>query len=191
MDDVVLGTVARLDPVKNQLMMLEAFALVKSRHPNARLVIVGDGSERKALEAKAAALNIASSVIFTGFSEAPGSYLAAMDLFLLSSDTEGTSITLLEAMSLGLPVVATATGGTPEIVDHDVSGLLTPIGDADAFATGIETLLQNPDQLKAKGEAGLVRFQKNYSVETMAGQYLAVYDQLAEASSSLKKVYRV
>jgi glycosyltransferase involved in cell wall biosynthesis len=191
MDDVVLGTVARLDPVKNQLMMLEAFALVKSRHPNARIVIVGDGSERKALEAKAVALNIAGSVIFTGFSEAPGPYLAAMDLFLLSSDTEGTSITLLEAMSLGLPVVATATGGTPEIVDHDVTGLLTPIGDADAFATGIETLLQNPDWLKAKGEAGLVRFQKNYSIESMAGQYIAGYDQLVEGSRSLKKVYRV
>jgi glycosyltransferase involved in cell wall biosynthesis len=130
-------------------------------------------------------------VIFTGFSEAPGPYLAAMDLFLLSSDTEGTSITLLEAMSLGLPVVATATGGTPEIVDHDVTGLLTPIGDADAFATGIETLLQNPDWLKAKGEACLVRFQKNYSIESMAGQYIAGYDQLVEGSRSLKKVYRV
>lgn len=191
MDEVVLGTVARLDPVKNQAMMLDAFAQARGRHPGIKLIIVGDGTEREALEARAAALKITGSVIFTGFSDEPVRYLALMDLFLLSSDTEGTSITLLEAMSLGVPVVATATGGTPEIVDHNVTGSLTPIGDADAFATAIETLLQNPDQLKVKGEAGSAKFQKNYSIESMAGQYLASYDQLVEGSRSLKKVYRV
>jgi glycosyltransferase involved in cell wall biosynthesis len=190
-DDFILGTVARLDPVKNQSMMLGAFAQVRARHSGIKLIIVGDGTEREALEDKAAALKITSSVIFIGFSDEPRHYLALMDLFLLSSDTEGTSITLLEAMSLGLPVVATATGGTPEIVDHDITGLLTPIGDADAFATAIETLLRNPDQLKAKGEAGLVKFQKNYSIESMAGQYLAGYDQLFEGARSREQVYRV
>lgn len=190
-DDFVMGTVARLDPVKNQAMMLEAFAQVHCRHPDTTLVIVGDGTEREALEAKAAALNITGSVIFTGFSDKPGRYLALMDLFLLSSDTEGTSITLLEAMSLGLPVVATEAGGTPEIVDHDVTGLLTPIGDPGAFATAIETLLQNADPLKVKGEAGSAKFQKNYSIESMAGRYLVGYDQLVGGARSLKRVYRV
>lgn len=174
-DLFVMGTVARLDPVKNQSMMLEAFARVHQRHPDTRLVMVGDGPEREALEQKALALGIKNVVIFTGFSTTPGLYLALMDLFLLSSDTEGTSMTLLEAMSLGLPVVATGAGGTPEIVEHDVTGLLTPVGDCDAFAGSIENLLANPDQIEEKGQAGRAKFVQQYSVESMAVEYMDRY----------------
>ncbi|MFC4258506.1 glycosyltransferase family 4 protein [Marinobacter lacisalsi] len=174
-DLFVLGTVARLDPVKNQAMMLEAFAKVNRRHPDTRLVIVGDGPERESLEQKASALGIKDVVIFTGFSTTPGLYLALMDLFLLSSDTEGTSMTLLEAMSLGLPVVATGAGGTPEIVEHGVTGLLTPVGDRDAFAGSIEILLANPDQIEEKGQAGRAKFVQQYSVESMAVEYMDRY----------------
>jgi glycosyltransferase involved in cell wall biosynthesis len=177
-DVFVMGTVARLDPVKNQAMMLEAFARVHGQHPKTRLVIVGDGPERQKLEDKAATLGVAESVIFTGFSETPALYLALMDLFLLSSDSEGTSMTLLEAMSLGLPVVATSAGGTPEIVDHGVTGMLAPVGDCHAFASGIEALLSNPEQLEAQGAAGRVKFEKHYSVGSMARQYLECYARL-------------
>ncbi len=177
-DHFVMGTVARLDPVKNQAMMLEAFAQVHRQHPQTRLVMVGDGPERKGLEQKASTLGVKDQVIFTGFSRTPALYLALMDLFLLSSDTEGTSMTLLEAMSLGLPIVATKAGGTPEIVDNGVTGVLAPIGDCNAFASGIEAFLTSPDQLRAQGETGREKFSKYYSVESMAGQYLACYDRI-------------
>ena len=171
----LMGTVARLDPVKNQAMMLEAFAKVHQKHPDTRLLLVGDGPEREALEQSASVLGINDVVIFTGFTNTPAHYLALMDLFLLSSDTEGTSMTLLEAMSLGLPVVATKAGGTPEIVDHDVTGLLTPVGDRDAFADGIEALLANPDQLRERGINGRAKFVQKYSAESMAIAYLGRY----------------
>jgi len=180
----VMGTVARLDPVKNQAMMLEAFAKVNRQRPETRLIIVGDGPERAALEQKTSVLGIKNVVIFTGFSPEPARYLALMDLFLLSSDTEGTSMTLLEAMSLGLPVVATQAGGTPEIVDHDVTGLLSPVGNGGAFADSINALLADSDQLKQKGLAGRHKFVQNYSVESMAARYIECYDSALGTSPS-------
>lgn len=183
-DVFVMGTVARLDPVKNQIMMLEAFARVHRVHPKTRLIIVGDGPERQKLEARAAKLGVKQAVIFTGFSAKPGLYLALMDLFLLSSDSEGTSMTLLEAMSLGLPVVATEAGGTPEIVDHDVTGMLTPVGDCEAFASAIEAFLRDPEKLKVQGAAGRVKFEKHYSVGSMARQYLECYARVLGRSAS-------
>ena len=91
-------------------------------------------------------------------------------------------MTLLEAMSLGLPVVATEAGGTPEIVEHGITGVLTPVGDGDAFAGGIEALLANPEQRKEKGLAGRERFIQNYSVESMADRYIECYDSILGTS---------
>ena len=107
---------------------------------------------------------MSQQVIFTGFATEPAPYLALMNLFLLSSDTEGTSMTLLEAMSLGLPVVATEAGGTPEIVEHGVTGLLTPVGDEGAFSLAIKDVLMNEHKAREMGASGLASFQARYSV---------------------------
>lgn len=181
-DLFIMGTVARLDPVKNQAMMLSAFARVHGQFPNTRLLIVGDGPERESLEKQASTLGIAKQVQFTGFTDTPGLYLSLMNLFLLSSNTEGTSMTLLEAMSVGLPIVATRAGGTPEIVEHGVTGLLTPVGDESAFARAITDQLSNADQLRIMGEAGFKRFSKYYSIESMAGEYIKRYNQALNPS---------
>src|SRR5690554_2911354 len=123
-DAFVVGTVSRLDPVKNQAVMLQAFKLFLDRSPQAWLLMVGDGPDREKLVKLAHDLRIASRVTFTGFIQSPVNHLAMMEVFLLSSHTEGTSMTLLEAMSLGIPAVATNVGGTPEIVADEETGFL-------------------------------------------------------------------
>jgi glycosyltransferase involved in cell wall biosynthesis len=124
-DTFVVISVARLDPVKDLATLLDAFALVRRRVPHSRLLIVGDGPDRATLAANAACLDLADSVTFIGYRSDVQSLLPSADLYVNSSITEGISITILEAMAAGLPVVATAVGGTPEVVDR-TTGLLVP-----------------------------------------------------------------
>lgn len=174
-DTVVLGTVARLDPVKNQQMMLQAFALVCKEVPDILLLLVGDGPSRQMLEQEAVRLGISSLVRFTGFQTHVADYLALMDIYLLSSHTEGTSMTLLEAMNLQRPCVATAVGGNPEIVADQQTGLLSPDDDATAFATNIRCLLNDATKKIAMGQAGKQRFDASFSVTQMAAAYRKIY----------------
>ncbi|HAT41967.1 MAG TPA: glycosyltransferase [Rheinheimera sp.] len=172
---LVLGTVARLDPVKNQSMMLRAFANVVAEYPDARLIIVGDGPSRQQLEALAKELAIHHRIVFTGFRTNVADYLALIQIYLLSSHTEGTSMTLLEAMHLGLPCVATAVGGNPEIVLHGQTGLLSPDDDAETFARCIKRLLASVAESQQFGRNGMARFNEFFSVEQMVMQYRSLY----------------
>ena len=174
----VVGTVARLDPVKNQLMMLQAFALVLQQQPNVLLLLVGDGPSRQQLETEVDRLQIRPQVRFTGFQQHVADYLALMDIYLLSSHTEGTSMTLLEAMHLGLPCVATAVGGNPEIVADGSSGLLSPDNDTAAFAAHILQLINNTEHRLQMGKVGKQRFEQLFSVEKMALAYQKVYQKV-------------
>jgi glycosyltransferase involved in cell wall biosynthesis len=172
---LILGTVARLDPVKNQAMMLRAFALVAAKFPHARLLIVGDGPSRQALESLVRELGLQQMVWFTGFKTNVADYLALMHIYLLSSHTEGTSMTLLEAMHLGLSCIATAVGGNPEIVVDEQTGLLSPDDDAEAFALNIIRLLEC-NQLRLNcGRNGTVRFSEYFSVAQMVSHYTSIY----------------
>ena len=119
----VLGTIARFDPIKNQTMMLRAFQEVLRSHPDTVLVMVGDGVMRDTLECLVNELGIFDNVIFTGYIAKPAIYLAMMDIFLLSSLSEGTSMTLLEAMSLGKPCVVTMPVGTQKLSKMAKTGL--------------------------------------------------------------------
>ncbi|WP_336366663.1 glycosyltransferase [Marinobacter sp. C2H3] len=172
---LVFGTVSRLDPVKNQRMMLEAFAHLFHQRPEAWLLMVGDGPDRAMLESSTDELGIRGRVVFTGFITQPAAHLNAMDVFLLSSHTEGTSMTLLEAMSLGLPSVVTGVGGNPEIVVNDATGLVTPPDDGLAFAAAMVRLADSPDLRARFGAAGKQRFETRFSVDTMAAAYAMVY----------------
>jgi glycosyltransferase involved in cell wall biosynthesis len=174
-ESVVLGTVARLDPVKNQQMMLQSFAIVSRQFPHLLLLLVGDGPSRTALEHEVARLGIDTQVRFTGFQTHVADYLALMDIYLLSSHTEGTSMTLLEAMHLQLPCVATAVGGNPEVVANNESGLLSPDNDPAAFASNIQTLLENTSLKITMGQAGKRRFEALFSVGQMVASYSRIY----------------
>lgn len=174
-DQYVVGTVARLDPVKNQPMMMNAFKLFLQHKPNAVLLMVGDGPDRDKLEALAKTLSIEEQVIFTGFISKPVHHLALMDLFLLSSHTEGTSMTLLEAMSLGIPTVATAVGGNPEIVEEGKTGFLTPADDAQGFCDGMVKIASNPELAEAMSKCSQQRFESQFSVAQMSKCYVELY----------------
>lgn len=179
-EELLFGTVSRLDSVKNQRMMIRAFAKFREESGPAKLLIVGDGPERSSLELLVAELGLSGSVRFTGFITRPEHHLACLDVFLLSSYTEGTSMTLLEAMSLGIPQIATRVGGNPEIIEDGVTGLLTVSDDVNAFANAMKRLHQQPDMRTRMGVASISRFQQSFTVNAMVNSYLKVYRAIAK-----------
>jgi glycosyltransferase involved in cell wall biosynthesis len=163
----VLGTIARLDPIKNHKMMFEAFKLVLEKHSNTVLILVGDGEERQNLEALAKTLTITDKVIFTGYIDKPQAYLNCMDIFLLSSLSEGTSMTLLEAMSLSKPCVVTDAGGNAEIIRHNENGLVTENNNTVAFSDAIATVLDNQTVARNMRSKAFEIFNQKFLAATM------------------------
>ncbi len=174
-EHMILGTIARFDPIKNHTMMLKAFSLVLEEQPNAILIIVGDGEERTNIETCINQLNIAKSVILTGYQTNPHNYLALMDIYLLSSLSEGTSMTLLEAMSLSKPCVVTNAGGNPEIVINNQNGFVTANDDVIEFKQGILKTIKAYEINNALSYSSLNIFNSNYSAEKMNEQYTKEY----------------
>jgi len=171
----VVGTVSRLDPVKNQQMMLKAFKEFLDKCPDSYLLMVGDGPDKSELVELAERLHIANRTLFTGFIKAPVHHLAAMDVFLLSSHTEGTSMTLLEAMSLGVPAVATRVGGNPEIIEDSVTGILTEPNEVASFSGAMARMSQNRIDREKLAEAGMLRFREKFSGPVMVKKYSSSY----------------
>jgi L-malate glycosyltransferase len=170
--------VARFHSVKDHDTAVRAFALVTEKISNARLCLIGDGEQRQALEAMSAELAIHDHVLFTGVRADVTDLLPAADLFVLSSLSEGISVTLLEAMAVGLPIVATEVGGNPEVVEHDVTGLLSPRSDFRALAENLTALLQDSARRKAFGDAGRARLLERFTQERMHRGYINLYAKL-------------
>lgn len=175
-----VGVVARLAAVKDHATLLRAFAIVRKERPDAHLTLVGDGPERAALEARAMALDLAGSVHFLGERRDIAAVLPAFDVFALSSTSEGISLTLLEAASAGLPIVATRVGGNPEVVVDGETGCLVSPRDPAAFAVALGALARRPDRA-ALGLAGRVRVERWFSVERMAHAYQDLYAEVLHA----------
>jgi glycosyltransferase involved in cell wall biosynthesis len=172
---IVLGTIARFDPIKNHPMMINAFKLVLEQFPDCRLLLVGDGDERENLERIVKELHLFDKVIFAGYISEPQHYLNAMDIFLLSSLSEGASMTLLEAMSLSKPCVVTDAGGNAEIINHNENGLVTPNKSADLFSKAIISLLNNPLMKIAMSEKANCRFKGIFKKNAMCKSYQSNY----------------
>jgi len=160
----VVITTSRLHPTKGHEYLLEAFASVAERFPNARLVIAGDGAKRGSLEAKATHLLGAGRVLFTGFRRDVTPLLAASDLFVLPSLLEGMPHSLLEAMAAGLPVVATSVCGIPEVVEHGRNGLLVPPRDAVALASAICRILGEPELADRLAKEARATIEQKFAV---------------------------
>jgi sugar transferase (PEP-CTERM/EpsH1 system associated) len=177
-----LGTIGRLDPVKNQEALLEAFARLRQRHAGLRLVIVGDGPLRGHLQSRAQSLGVAGDVTFTGSRTDTPELLRSLDVFVLPSVNEGISNTILEAMACGVPVVASSVGGNPELVVDGVCGSLYDPADPQALQQAILPYLGDPALRERQGRAARERVVQNFSLDSMVGRYLALYDELLAAS---------
>jgi glycosyltransferase involved in cell wall biosynthesis len=173
-DGYVIGTVARLAPIKGHAYLLEAAPAILKGCPTARFVFVGDGETRPALEEQARGLGVTDRVVFSGYREDVASLLAGMDLVVLPSLNEGMGRVLVMAMALGKPIVATSVGGVPELLADGAAGRLVPPGDSAALAEAICTLLRDPRQAQALAEAGRRR-AVHYSAQGMVESLAQVY----------------
>lgn len=172
----VVGSVGRLAWEKNYEMLVRAFAALAREAPEARLVLVGDGPYEPRIRAAAAAIGLEKRCILAGKRDNVAEWLDTFDVFSLSSLTEGTSITLLEAGASGLPAVVTAVGGNAEIVEDSVTGRVVPSGDEAALGRALIELHDDPVRRRAMGAAARERIVERYSVGRMVKEYLAVYE---------------
>ncbi len=173
--ELVVGTVGRLAAVKNQGLLIDSARDVSSiAGRRIVLVIVGDGPEKSRLAARAQGGPPGLRVVLPGAGRAE-EWMPAFDIFVLSSDSEGLPIALLEAMACGLPAVVTGVGAMPEVVERGRSGIVVPPGDREALAQAIGTLGSDASPREALGAAARRRVQERYSAETMARAYEALY----------------
>jgi glycosyltransferase involved in cell wall biosynthesis len=173
-DAFVVGTVGRLDPVKNLAIVAQAHAELIARHPHLRTVIVGDGPERAVLQSRANDLGVGDSIVFAGYRQDVRFLMSAFDLYVNSSAYEGVSLTILEAMASALPVIATPAGGNPEVVIDQETGLLVPARPR-AFAEAISRLMHDDFRRHTMGEAGRFRVKRHFSIARMVEEYAALY----------------
>jgi glycosyltransferase involved in cell wall biosynthesis len=175
----IAGNVAALVPHKGQRHLIEAARVVLPQVPDARFVIAGEGELRPALERQIKDHHLEKHVLLAGFRPDVLSLHKAFDIFVMSSVTEGLGTSLLDAMAAGKPIVATDTGGIPEVVIHGETGILVPPRDHDAMAQAIVTLLKNDELRRTMGEAGRARARKMFSAERMVQDTLRVYQRVA------------
>lgn len=173
-------TVGRLAPVKNHTLLLEAVADLR-RETAIQLDILGDGPERAALEKLAQSLGIAAHVRFLGFRNDVRAYLAHADAFVITSDYEGISIAILEAMRAGLPVVATDVGGIRETVIDGETGIVVPPRARRELINALRALATDTARRKALGEAAYAFFARDFSLAHMVGRYRDLYTRLLAA----------
>jgi glycosyltransferase involved in cell wall biosynthesis len=174
-EQVAVGVVGHLSPVKGHADFLRAAALVAAEAPAARFYVVGDGPLRPSLEALAASLGVAEKVVFTGASADVARVLAALDVVVLPSHSEGMSNALLEAMAMARPVVATAVGGNTDVVRDRVTGRLVPPHDPPALAAALRDLLASPAARTALGRAARLHVTDQLSLPRMVKRYEDLY----------------
>ncbi len=177
-DTPLVMQVARFHPVKDHRTAVKAFVRVIEQAPTARLCLIGDGDERQAIETLSAELGIHHHVEFLGVRDDVAQLLPAADVFMLSSQSEGLSVTLLEAMAAGLPIAATDVGGNGEVVEHGVTGLLSPRGDDRALSSNLLELLQDPAKRRAMGLAGREKLLAEFTQDRMHRGYTGLYERM-------------
>lgn len=179
-DGILVGTVGRMAAVKDQLTLARAFLRVLEVEPGLRarlrLVMIGDGPLR------GEAIELLRAHGAEGLAWLPGDrtdipdIIRALDIFVLPSLGEGISNTILEAMSSGLPVIATRVGGNPELVQEGHTGILVPPAQPEAMGAAILDYIQNPERMREHGQAGRARVEREFSISRMVEAYMAVYD---------------
>jgi glycosyltransferase involved in cell wall biosynthesis len=187
LDVPLLASVSRLFSWKGQRELLQAFALAHAERPDTKLVVVGDdvsgqdGAYLRELKELAVKLRIADAVIFTGGRSDIPRVMAACDVFTLPSFEEPFGLVFLEAMAMARPVIAIDNGGTPEVVEHGRSGLLSPPWDVPALAANISALLRDPERRARLGSYGRQRVLEYFNAERMAQDAARAYEAVLSA----------
>jgi glycosyltransferase involved in cell wall biosynthesis len=172
-DAWAVGSVGRLAPEKNYPLLVRAAAPLLG--PHARLLLVGDGREAEAIRAEIAARGVGAFTAMAGARHDIPRCLAALDAFALSSRMEGLPLCALEAMAAGLPVIATAVGGLPTLIEDGVTGFLVPSDDEQALGRALAALRDDPARARAVGERGRAHVRRLYAHDAMVRRYLALY----------------
>jgi len=179
---ITLGTVGRLDPVKNQMALVRGFHGILERHPELRerlrLIIVGGGPMWSELTTEVRQLGMEREVWLPGVRSDVADMMRAMDLFVLPSTNEGISNTVLEAMASALPVVAARVGGNPELIDPDRTGVLYDAADPSALASAVAAYVGSRTLRDEHGKAARERVLASFSIESMVDRYAEFYDRM-------------
>jgi glycosyltransferase involved in cell wall biosynthesis len=174
----LIGNVGRLNWTKDQMGLIRAFRQIHNQHPHAALLLIGDGELRTDLEAFAEQESVRGAVHFLGDRNDVRDLLQGLDLFVLSSASEGYSMALLEACAVALPIIATDVGGNGEIIQSGQTGQLVPAGDPDALAEAMLLLLREPHRASSYGRAARDWVEQHGSLEAMADRYERLYQAM-------------
>lgn len=177
-EKVTVVTVTRLHPEKNPSDFIRAASIVKRKHGNVQFLVVGDGRLMGELKSMSSELGISDDVIFAGEREDVPGLLKASDIFVLTSLWEGLPVSVLEAMASSLPVVATDVGGTREVIDNGVTGILVPRENPEELAAAIGTLIENPERRKQMGFRGRERVEEYFTLKGMIENIEGLYEHL-------------
>ena len=181
-DAPVIGVVCELRAQKGLEVLFAAAAQVRQELPELRVLVAGDGPEREGLEEEARRLDLDGTVRLLGIRRDVPALLDALDVAVLSSDYEGSPLSVMEYMAAGKPVVSTRVGGVPELVEDGVHGLLVEPRDPDALAAAIGRLLHDPAEARRLGEQGRERQQRELSLDAMVRKIEDLYEELWLAS---------
>ena len=179
-DALTVGSVGRLVPIKNYPCLIRACAKLKNRFPNMHLLLVGDGPERQRLERLISDLDMKKRVTILGVRNDIARILPFMDIFVLPSLTEGTSISLLEAQAAGLPAVVTNVGGNPHVVKDGINGLLVDVNNIEQLTCALDQLFDSSSKRNEIGEAAYVRVRDDYDILVMTSKYSQLYQRLLQ-----------
>jgi len=174
-EDIVLLHIGRFELQKNHSLLIEAFAQVVKEYPTMRLWLVGDGPLRPKIERIVKEKGLEEKVLFLGIRSDVPKLLADSDIFILSSDWEGVPLTILEAMAAGKPVIATAVGGIPELIEDGVTGILVPPRNPEALTKGILCLAKDSDLRQYMGNVGQKRALERFDISKTAREYENLY----------------
>ena len=172
---LIFGTISRLDPIKNQKLMIASFSQVVKEYNNCRLLIIGDGPMMRELVELTEYYQIKEQVIFTGFIINPQHYLAIMDVFLLTSFSEGTSMTLLEAMAYLTPIIVTSVGGNPEIINSQC-GMMVESDNKEQLIQAMIGLVDSISVRKKLAQQAKLRYELYFTEKKMIANYMNLYE---------------
>ncbi|MDE0003326.1 MAG: glycosyltransferase [Rhodospirillaceae bacterium] len=175
---IVIGVVAQLIPRKGHALLLDCLQEVISRHPEVQVLCFGRGPQERALRRRIAAHGLAEHVRLMGFRDDLAVIMPGLDLLVHPARREGLGVAILEAMSCGVPVVASDAGGIPDIVEHERSGLLFPSGDSRELCAALMRMLDDESLRLRLARAGRVRVQSRFSVPRMNRRYMEVYNRV-------------